>query len=136
MFGDNYTVGSLNGSPNMIKDVLIDANGKSVLDSNGNAVLLGSASYDTSGTYLIDAKRNVIYDSSNNPVRSADYIYATGSKKKQSVIIGNASYVPALDSPYPTLQSQLGKAAYDIRGIPDTPLSFAPISGLPGRPVT
>ena len=136
MFGDNYTVGSLNGSPNMIKDVLIDANGKSVLDSNGNAVLLGSASYDTSGTYLIDSKRNVIYDSSNNPVRSADYIYATGSKKKQSVVIGNASYVPALDSPYPTLQSQLGKAAYDIRGIPDTPLSFAPISGLPGRPVT
>ena len=45
----------------------------------------------------------------------------------------NPSYVPALDAPYPILQSQSGMAAYDIRGIPDIPVSTAPVSGLPGR---
>ena len=135
MFGENYTVGSLQGTPTIPKDLMVDSQGNIVIDSLGNYVSLGSNSYNTNGTYLLDNNRNVVLDSSNNPVLSSDYIKAKNSIKTSGVTV-NASYVPALDTPYPQLQSQLGKAAYDIRGIPDTPLSFAPISGLPGRPVT
>ena len=135
MFGENYTVGSLQGTPTLPKDLMLDSHGNVITDSLGNYVSLGSNSYNTNGTYLLDYNRNIVLDSSNNPVLSADYIKAKNAVKTSGINV-NASYIPALDSPYPALQSQLGKAAYDIRGIPDTPLSFAPISGLPGRPVT
>ena len=108
-----------------------DSNGNTVKDSNGRLVVLSAYlkhSYDTSQKYLLDDDNKFIIDSTGNPILSCDYISA-------SLKNGSAAYVPVLDAPYPVLQSQLGKASYDIRGIPDTPLSFAPISGLPGRPV-
>jgi hypothetical protein len=108
-----------------------DSNGNTVKDSNGRLVVLSAFlkhAYDTSQKYLLDDDNKYIIDSTGNPILSCDYISA-------SLKNGSAAYVPVLDAPYPVLQSQLGKASYDIRGIPDTPLSFAPISGLPGRPV-
>ena len=135
MFSENYAVGSLQGTPTLPKDLMLDSHGNIITDSLGNYVSLGSNSYNTNGTYLLDYNRNIVLDSSNNPVLSLDYIKAKNAIKTSGINV-NASYIPALDAPYPVLQSQLGKAAYDIRGIPDTPLSFAPISGLPGRPVT
>ena len=108
-----------------------DSNGNIVLDSNGNEILSATFSkndaklnsdYNTTGVYVTDPKGNYISDKNGNKLKSQDYM-------------NSIAYVPALDAPYPKLQSQLGKAAYDIRGIPDTPLTYAPVSGLPGRPV-
>ena len=145
MFGDyEFNTGTLKGSwaqaPSQglnqsISQGMIqyyyDSNGNTVKDSNGRLVVLSAYlkhSYDTSQKYLLDDDNKFIIDSTGNPILSCDYISA-------SLKNGSAAYVPVLDAPYPVLQSQLGKASYDIRGIPDTPLSFAPISGLPGRPV-
>ena len=108
-----------------------DRKGNVVKDSSNNKVLLSAFSdfkFDTSQKYLLDNSGKFILDSDGNPILSSDYL--TSSVSQQAI-----AYVPALDTIYPVLQSQLGKAAYDIRGIPDTPLTFAPISGLPGRPV-
>ena len=108
-----------------------DRKGNVVKDSRNNKVLLSAFSdfkFDTSQKYLLDNSGKFILDSDGNPILSSDYL--TSSVSQQAI-----AYVPALDTIYPVLQSQLGKAAYDIRGIPDTPLTFAPISGLPGRPV-
>ena len=108
-----------------------DENGNIVLDSNGNEILSStyskhdsslSSDYNTTGVYVTDSRGNYVTDKNGNNLKSQDYM-------------NSIAYVPALDAPYPKLQSQLGKAAYDIRGIPDTPLSYAPVSGLPGRPV-
>ena len=137
MFGENFNSGTLTASSmnsssyNTTGVYVTDANGNIVLDSNGNEILSStyskhdsslSSDYNTTGVYVTDSKGNYITDKNGNHLKSQDYM-------------NSIAYVPALDAPYPKLQSQLGKAAYDIRGIPDTPLSYAPVSGLPGRPV-
>ena len=107
MFGDNYNTGILHALP-------------ALTNSIPNSTT--TSSYNTTGKYLTDSNSNFILDKNNNKILLYDYM-------------NTLHYVPALDAPYPVLQSQIGKAAYDIRGIPNTPLSTAPISGLPGRPV-
>ena len=113
MFGDVWSSGDLTAT-----DV------RTTMNNNKN-----HNKYDTSGHYVLDCNGNYVLDSSGNFILSSDYINGTNISTIQN-------YIPALDAPYPILQSQSGKAAFDIRGIPDTPQSFAPISGLPGRPVT
>ena len=137
MFGSNFnsgtlTASSMNSSSYNTNGVYVtDENGNIVLDSNGNEILSStyskhdsslSSDYNTTGVYVTDSRGNYVTDKNGNNLKSQDYM-------------NSIAYVPALDAPYPKLQSQLGKAAYDIRGIPDTPLSYAPVSGLPGRPV-
>ena len=138
MFGDNYNSGTLQATPTLNSDYnttgtfVTDSKGNFVLDSAGNEIL--SSDYknkkqqgsmkniSTTGLYVTDSKGSYVLDPNGNKIKSQDYMTSI-------------NYVPALDAPYPKLQSQLGKAAYDIRGIPDTPLSTAPVTGISGRPV-
>jgi ribose 5-phosphate isomerase len=138
MFGDNYNSGTLQATPTSNSDYnttgtfVTDSKGNFVLDSAGNEILSSdyknkrqqgsSKNTNTSGLYVTDSKGNFVLDPNGNKIKSQDYMTSI-------------NYVPALDAPYPKLQSQLGKAAYDIRGIPDTPLSTAPVTGISGRPV-
>ena len=140
MFGDNYNSGKLQGtsttntSYNTTGTFVTDSNGNFVLDSTGNEILssdylnktdtgtFSSSKNNTSGIFVTDSNGNFVLDKNGQKMKSQDYM-------------NSINYVPALDAPYPKLQSQLGKAAYDIRGIPDTPLSTAPVTGISGRPV-
>lgn len=138
MFGDNFNSGTLQATPTSNSDYnttgtfVTDSKGNFVLDSAGNEILSSdyknkkqqgsSKNTNTSGLYVTDSKGNYVLDPNGNKIKSQDYMTSI-------------NYVPALDAPYPKLQSQLGKAAYDIRGIPDTPLSTAPVTGISGRPV-
>ena len=111
---------------------MTDSKGNFILDSSGNEILssvylqsmkqTAPSNYNTAGVYVIDSNGNYVLDKKGNKITSQNYL--------ESV-----QYVPALDAIYPTLQSQSGKAAYDIRGIPEAAVSTAPVSGLPGRPV-